>query len=289
MLRLLDDTSKQRCADSIYAYPKNLTAIDLSSNQFEGEISESIGILEGLYMVNLSNNNLIGHIPSSFANLTQLESLDLSQNKLSGKIPLQLTQLTFLEIFNVAHNQLTGPIPQRRQFDTFQNSSYEGNSGLCGDTLSKKCGHLEASPPSNFEEDNGHSWFPISFTDWIVICMGYGGGLIVENLTKFELLSKDVKEQSKKLREIESMNDALKKERDTLKMENDFLKKDDEQKQKLLKENKSEIQNLHDKVKFLESKIKLDKMISVGKHVGDKIVLMRLHLVKRVKLFLLNL
>nr|XP_048330760.1 receptor-like protein 52 [Ziziphus jujuba var. spinosa] len=60
------------------------TFIDMSSNRFEGEISELFGILKGLYSLNLSNNILTGCIPSSFGNLTVLESLELSQNKLSG-------------------------------------------------------------------------------------------------------------------------------------------------------------------------------------------------------------
>ncbi|XP_059654528.1 receptor-like protein 6 [Cornus florida] len=72
----------------VYLYILNIfAAIDLSSNQFEGEIPESIGILKCLHMLNLSNNSLIGQIPSSLRNLTEIESLDLSQNKLSGEIP----------------------------------------------------------------------------------------------------------------------------------------------------------------------------------------------------------
>ncbi|XP_059663975.1 receptor-like protein 7 [Cornus florida] len=165
-----------------YLYVLNVfAAIDLSSNRFEGKIPESIGILKCLHSLNLSNNNLIGQIPSSLGNLTEVESLDLSRNKLSGEIPQQLTQLTFLAFFNVSHNHLSGPIPRGRQFDTFENSSYEMNSGLCGDPLAKKCGNLEASPPpSNLkQDDDDDSWFPIDKTDWIVICMGYGGGLTV--------------------------------------------------------------------------------------------------------------
>ncbi|XP_059663945.1 receptor-like protein 6 [Cornus florida] len=173
-------TLTNKGVEIVYLYILNVfTAIDLSSNRFEGEIPESIGILKSLHMLNLSNNNLIGQIPSSLGNLTELESLDLSRNKLSGEIPQQLTQLTFLEFFNVSHNQLTGLIPRGRQFNTFENNSYEVNSGLCGDPLSKKCGNFEASPSSKFEQDDDHSWFPISKSDWIVICMGYGGGLVV--------------------------------------------------------------------------------------------------------------
>ncbi|CAL5393894.1 unnamed protein product [Camellia sinensis] len=152
------------------------TAIDLSSNKFEGEIPEFIGNLKGLQVLNLSNNDLSSRIPSCLGNLTNLESLDLSQNKLSGEIPQQLALLTFLEFLNVSNNNLTGPIPHGMQLNTFENNSYEGNLGLCGDPLSRKCGKPKA-PPLNFEEEND-SMFP-STVDWIVICMGYVSGIVV--------------------------------------------------------------------------------------------------------------
>nr|XP_048330834.1 receptor-like protein 19 [Ziziphus jujuba var. spinosa] len=104
------------------------TFIDMSSNRFEGEISELFGNLKGLYSLNLSNNILTGCIPASLGKLTMLESLDLSQNNLSGEIPLQLEQLGFLGSFNVSHNNLTGPIPQGKQFNSFESSSFQGNS-----------------------------------------------------------------------------------------------------------------------------------------------------------------
>ncbi|XP_028116795.1 receptor-like protein 7 [Camellia sinensis] len=167
-----------KCVNTEYQeIPNIFTAIDLSSNKFEGVIPEFIGNLKGLKQLNLSNNNLNGGIPSCLGNLTNLESLDLSQNKLSGEIPQQLALLTFLEFLNVSNNHLTGPIPHGQQFNTFENNSYEGNSGLCGDPLSRKCGKLEAPPPLNSEQDND-SAFPSKF-DWIFICMGYVSGIVV--------------------------------------------------------------------------------------------------------------
>ncbi|CAL5390992.1 unnamed protein product [Camellia sinensis] len=158
---------------------KAFIAIDLSNNKFRGEIPESLGRLNGLQMLNLSNNNFTGVIPSSLANLIELESLDISQNLLSGEIPQQLIQLTFLEVLDVSHNHLTGRIPRGNQFDTFENNSYDGNSGLCGYPLSKLCGNSEASPPPVLSFHGDDSKFPSGVVDWIIILLGYGSGLIV--------------------------------------------------------------------------------------------------------------
>ncbi|XP_075650190.1 receptor-like protein 9DC3 [Castanea sativa] len=156
-----------------------ITAIDLSSNTFEGEIPKIVGNLKALCMLNLSNNVLTGSILVSLVNLTNLESLDVSQNMLVGEIPLQLVELTFLEFLNVSHNNLTGPITYGEQFSTFQNSSFEGNARLCGRQLSKQCTISKDSPPppSSFTENQDFE-FPFYF-DWKVVVMGYGCGFIV--------------------------------------------------------------------------------------------------------------
>ncbi|XP_060967391.1 receptor like protein 26-like isoform X3 [Cannabis sativa] len=154
--------------------PINLAVIDLSSNNFSGEIPEIIGSLKALYSLNLSNNLLIGRIPPSLGTLTELESLDLSQNQLSGEIPRQLTDLKFLQKFDVSYNNLTGLIPQENQFHTFENNSFEGNQGLCGEPLSKKC----EDPLSSFDK-NEDSYSGIEL-DWKFILAGLVSGLVIE-------------------------------------------------------------------------------------------------------------
>ncbi|KAL6218831.1 hypothetical protein ACLB2K_012039 [Fragaria x ananassa] len=161
-------------------YPKireDFAVIDISSNNFEAEIPEFIGDLTGLRLLNMSNNILTGLIPSSLGKLKLLESLDLSQNKLSGEIPRQLAQISFLAKFNVSHNNLSGLIPRGSQFATFDSTSYEGNLGLCGDPLPKKCGNdAPPLPPPTEEDDDSDSGIEL---DWKFVLAGSVSGMLV--------------------------------------------------------------------------------------------------------------
>ncbi|XP_017647776.1 receptor-like protein 9DC3 [Gossypium arboreum] len=150
--------------------------IDLSNNQFEGEIPKVIGKLNLLKGLSLSHNNLNGRIPTSVGNLTSLEWLDLSSNRLSGTIPNRLADLPFLSSLNVSENQLHGQIPQGKQYNRFGNDSYEGNKGLCGFPVSKVCNIIEPAPPNVLEKDGSKS--NIAF-GWKVVLIGYGCGIVL--------------------------------------------------------------------------------------------------------------
>ncbi|KAK2378068.1 receptor protein 9DC3 [Trifolium repens] len=155
--------------------PTMFVSIDLSRNNFEGEIPDVIGKLDALKGLNLSHNRLTGHIPQSIGKLTNLESLDLSSNMLTGMIPAESTNLISLEVINFSNNHLVGEIPQGQQFNTFSNDSYEGNLGLCGFPLSKKCGPEEPSPPSA-----NNIWSEEKFGfGWESVAIGYGCGFVI--------------------------------------------------------------------------------------------------------------
>ncbi|KAJ9686881.1 hypothetical protein PVL29_015650 [Vitis rotundifolia] len=133
--------------------PGIFRAIDFSSNKFKGEIPTSIGTLKGLHLLNFSCNSLTGRIPTSLRNLTELEALDLSQNHLLGEIPQQLTEMTFLGFFN-------------------------GNPGLCGYPLIRKCGNPKQASPQPSTSEQGQDLEPASGFDRKVVLMGYGSGLV---------------------------------------------------------------------------------------------------------------
>ncbi|GMY10416.1 probable inactive receptor kinase At5g58300 isoform X1 [Fagus crenata] len=115
----------------------------LQRNNFSGGIPTSFS--PQLIVLDLSFNSLSGNIPHTIQNLTQLTGLSLQNNTLSGPIPkIDLPRLKHL---NLSYNHLNGSIPLPLQ--TYPNSSFEGNSLLCGPPL-KACPFPPPSPSPTF-------------------------------------------------------------------------------------------------------------------------------------------
>ncbi|GKE04946.1 leucine-rich repeat-containing protein, partial [Tanacetum coccineum] len=158
------------------------TIIDLSNNRFEGGIPNTFGSLISLKVLNLSHNNLNGEIPNALGNISGIESLDLSWNQLIGEIPQSLAEINGLEVLNLSENQLVGRIPTGTQFNTFDESSFEGNLGLCGRPLTKMCSeHTHKPQLESHEEESGFTWE--------VVTLGFGCGTLLGLVMGYLMLS----------------------------------------------------------------------------------------------------
>ncbi|XP_024161084.2 receptor-like protein EIX2 [Rosa chinensis] len=151
-----------------YEYIDNILGLikkfDLSSNNLWGEIPEEVKNLMALGSLNLSHNHLTGKIPEGIGSLHELEALDLSSNHLWGLIPSSMTSMTSLSKLNLSFNNFSGPIPSANQFPTFDPTSFEGNSGLCGPPLPTQCSsasHNDLAPKVEEDEEDkyGKLWF----------------------------------------------------------------------------------------------------------------------------------
>ncbi|KAK9019811.1 hypothetical protein V6N11_054319 [Hibiscus sabdariffa] len=88
-----------------------LIFLDLSFNNFFGNIPLEVGTLRSLYLLDFSTNSLTGSIPASIGNLSNLEYLYLYDNYLSGSIPNGIGLLKSLSTLQLWINNLTGVIP----------------------------------------------------------------------------------------------------------------------------------------------------------------------------------
>ncbi|KAK2639549.1 hypothetical protein Ddye_027344 [Dipteronia dyeriana] len=148
--------------------------IDLSDNNFFGEIPIEMMNLKALQSLNLSHNFLIGRIPESIGAMRSLESIDFSANQLSGEIPRSFSELNFLSYLNLSDNNLTGKIPSGTQLQSLDASSYAGND-LCGLPLPKKCS-VSAVPEPDHEiggdktgDEHEVIWFSVSIVLGFVV------------------------------------------------------------------------------------------------------------------------
>ncbi|CAL1411618.1 unnamed protein product [Linum trigynum] len=110
-VRLEDNQFTGNISEDFGIYP-NLQYLDLSRNNFHGEVSPSKWVsCPNLATLRISGNRVTGEIPGQIGNHPKLQALDLSSNQLVGQIPLELANLTSLVKLQLSGNQLSGPIP----------------------------------------------------------------------------------------------------------------------------------------------------------------------------------
>ncbi|KAL8459267.1 hypothetical protein ACS0TY_036665 [Phlomoides rotata] len=94
-----------------------IKSLDLSFNEFKGDISDSFGnmsdcFLEALESLFLKGNELSGRLTNQFANFKRLQILVLAENSLSGAIPISLGKLFSLKILALNDNKFIGNLPE---------------------------------------------------------------------------------------------------------------------------------------------------------------------------------
>ncbi|KAG5225016.1 plant disease resistance family protein [Salix suchowensis] len=144
-----------------------LRVLSLRSNVLEGDLPSDITSLPSLQYLFLQHNNFSGGIPTSFS--LQLNVLDLSFNSFTGNIPQTLANLTRLIGLSLQNNTLSGPIPDLNHtrikhlnlsynhlngsipvsLQNFPNSSFIGNSLLCGPPLNPCSPVIRPPSPSS--------------------------------------------------------------------------------------------------------------------------------------------
>ncbi|CAI9290010.1 unnamed protein product [Lactuca saligna] len=174
---------------------KLVKSIDLSSNKLSGQIPYEITNLSDLIALDLSKNALFGEIPQKIGEMKNLLTLDLSRNSFSGRMPSSMSQMSLLNYLDVSFNNLSGRIPTSTQLQSFQTSRYNGNIGLCGPPLTKKCpGDEGLKVPLVIDESEGdeedidelHIWFYVGggmgfVTGFWIAC----GGLLLNHRGRY--------------------------------------------------------------------------------------------------------
>ncbi|XP_074282109.1 receptor-like protein EIX2 [Silene latifolia] len=89
-----------------------LEYLDLHNNNWmNGSLPSLLGQLTNLSHLDLSSNDFKGQVPASFVNLSALKYLDLSNNNLSGLIPDDfIRQLNEIEHIDISSNSLQGTV-----------------------------------------------------------------------------------------------------------------------------------------------------------------------------------
>ncbi|GJV59762.1 outer envelope protein 61-like protein [Tanacetum coccineum] len=89
-----------------------LSFLDMSNNNFDGEIPQCFGnIISSLAMINLGNNSFHGTIPKVYRDCAGLEGLILNGNQLQGEIPSSLSKCQSLKVLDLGNNLLNGTFP----------------------------------------------------------------------------------------------------------------------------------------------------------------------------------
>ncbi|EHA8591571.1 putative LRR receptor-like serine/threonine-protein kinase, partial [Cocos nucifera] len=134
----------------------SLKYLILAHNNFDGSIPPEFGSITGLQALDLSFNKLTGSIPSTIGNSKSLLWLMLANNDLTGEIPSEIGNCSSLLWLNLANNHLTGKIPPEisgigsHPDPTFETNRLDSLTAASGDCLAMKRWIPATYPPFSF-------------------------------------------------------------------------------------------------------------------------------------------
>ncbi|KAI8028098.1 Receptor-like protein kinase HAIKU2, partial [Camellia lanceoleosa] len=90
----------------------NLSIIDLTMNQFEGPLSDTVGEAKSLAQLFLSHNQFSGELPATISESTSLVDIEFGSNQFSGEIPATIGNLKKLSNLHLENDVFSGTIPE---------------------------------------------------------------------------------------------------------------------------------------------------------------------------------
>ncbi|KAH7661107.1 Non-specific serine/threonine protein kinase protein [Dioscorea alata] len=138
--------------------------IDVSHNQLTGPIPYLTSQLpsgvqsstgkSNLKVLKLSGNHFNGSFPDDVGSLTAMQNLDISANNFSGSLPSTISKLRSLGVLDISQNLFSGPLPSTLPNTLISfNASYNDLSGVLPPNLRK-------FPESSFRPGNARLELP---------------------------------------------------------------------------------------------------------------------------------
>ncbi|XVF53306.1 hypothetical protein PTKIN_Ptkin05aG0088800 [Pterospermum kingtungense] len=90
---------------------KHMLSLDLSGNNFSGNVPQMLGSCSQLSTILLNDNSFEGSIPHQIFMSKWLRRIDMGYNSLSGEIPPEVSLCTSLEYIGLYNNFLSGEVP----------------------------------------------------------------------------------------------------------------------------------------------------------------------------------
>ncbi|XP_042427559.1 leucine-rich repeat receptor protein kinase HPCA1-like isoform X1 [Zingiber officinale] len=90
----------------LFSSEMTLLHLLFDSNQFDGSIPSTLGLVTSLEVLRLDNNKFEGAVPSNINNLTRVSELNLANNQLSGMLP-NLTGMNLLHYVDLSNNSFS--------------------------------------------------------------------------------------------------------------------------------------------------------------------------------------